>query len=243
MRKLLLFGLVLLVLAPNALGGDTRTQVPTIHRDRDFLMQGKFIAWQFLNPAAADTDAVHSQYETSADQDTSYAFTSAEGVGTAAHNIQGTSLTLTLPRNLTVTNSGTAANIDVGNTTIYGTNILGEAINEVFAFTENTAETITGSKAFATVDSFVVHQQDGANVHVSVGVGDKLGLPLTLPANTIQDAWVGATFETTAPTVAVSATAIESNTIDFNANPDGTRDFIIRIWVPPFGSVTAVSLW
>ena len=56
---------------------------------------------------------------------------------------------------------------------------------------------------------------------VSVGWGDKLGLPYKLSHNTVQEAFLNNVKEGTAPTVAVSATAIESNTVDLNSALDG----------------------
>ncbi|MCA9726048.1 MAG: hypothetical protein KC729_00085 [Candidatus Eisenbacteria bacterium] len=248
MRKVLaLLGLSLIVLM-SALG-QLQAQsaqiglIPPIFRDQEFMQSGKLVAWQFLNPAAADTDYVHSTYGTSTSQDTSYAFTSAEVVGTAAFNVLGTSRTETFSRNITLTVSGTQANVNGGTATVYGTNVNGAAISEDFTLVENTLGTLTGSKAFYTLDSLAVNQQDGANVMVSVGIGAKLQLPVTLPFNTVLHSWCAGTPEGTAPTVATSATAIESNTIAFNTAPDGSKDYAILIWIPPFGSATAVSLW
>lgn len=49
---------------------------------------------------------------------------------------------------------------------------------------------------------------------VSIGWNDKLGLPYKLAHNTVVAAAVNNVRETTAPTVTVSATALESNTVD-----------------------------
>ena len=65
--------------------------------------------------------------------------------------------------------------------------------------------------------------QDGDSVTVDVGWGDKLGLPYKLARSTIlagQTA-LNNVVESTDPTLAVSATAIESNTIDLSSNLDG----------------------
>ncbi|MEN6349333.1 MAG: hypothetical protein ABFD08_08070 [Syntrophomonas sp.] len=58
---------------------------------------------------------------------------------------------------------------------------------------------------------------------VSVGWNDKLGLPYKLARNTVQykQTFLNNTVESTEPTVAVSATAVESNTIDLNSALDG----------------------
>lgn len=57
---------------------------------------------------------------------------------------------------------------------------------------------------------------------ISIGWGDKLGLPYTLAHNTVQAAYLDDTLEGTAPTVAVSETAISANTIDLNSALSGT---------------------
>jgi len=56
---------------------------------------------------------------------------------------------------------------------------------------------------------------------VSVGFNDKLGLPYKLAHNTVRDAFLNNVKEGTTPTVTVSTTAIESNTIDLNSALDG----------------------
>lgn len=57
---------------------------------------------------------------------------------------------------------------------------------------------------------------------VAVGWGDKLGLPYKLAHNTVFKTYLDNTLEGTEPTVAVSATALESNTIDLNSALNGT---------------------
>jgi len=59
---------------------------------------------------------------------------------------------------------------------------------------------------------------------VSVGWNDKLGLPYLLSHNTVIPGmtFLGNTRESTEPTVAVSATAMESNTIDLSSALNGT---------------------
>ena len=65
---------------------------------------------------------------------------------------------------------------------------------------------------------------------VSVGWNDKLGLPHKLARNSVLKAYLDNTVETTDPTVAVSATALESNTVDLHSALDGTKvdvDYIV----------------
>lgn len=57
---------------------------------------------------------------------------------------------------------------------------------------------------------------------VSVGFNDILGLPYLLAHNTVIAASLNNVRETTAPTVTVSATALESNTVKLNSSLDGS---------------------
>lgn len=57
---------------------------------------------------------------------------------------------------------------------------------------------------------------------ISIGWGDKLGLPFKLAHNTVQEAYLNHVREANAPGVTVSATALESNTIDLHSALDGS---------------------
>lgn len=56
---------------------------------------------------------------------------------------------------------------------------------------------------------------------VTIGTTDALGLPYKLAHNTVLEAYLNNAKETVAPTVAVSATALESNTVDLATALDG----------------------
>jgi hypothetical protein len=97
-----------------------------------------------------------------------------------------------------------------------------EVITETLpVFTANTAGTVEGSKAFKTITSITIPAHDGTGATTSIGFGDLLGLPYKLAHNTVDAAYVDNAKESTAPTVAVSSTAIESNTIDLNTALSG----------------------
>lgn len=131
--------------------------------------------------------------------------------------------TMPCARNITIAVGGTEASIKAVQAVVHGTNAAGETISETMpAFTVGTAGTVTGSKAFKTVTSVVVPAMDGAGVTVDVGYGSKLGLPYELSRNTCLFAFLGDAKEATAPTVAVSASAIESNTITLYSSLDGS---------------------
>jgi len=69
---------------------------------------------------------------------------------------------------------------------------------------------------------------DGNGATVSVGFGDKLGIPYKLPIDTVLFAALGGTKEGTAPTVAVSTADLESNTVDLNSALNGSA---VDVWL------------
>lgn len=75
----------------------------------------------------------------------------------------------------------------------------------------------TGTTAGSSTNGTAGVTQD----KISVGFGSKLGLPFKLAHNTCEMAFLDNTKEGTAPTVAVSATAVESNTITLNSALSG----------------------
>ncbi len=120
-------------------------------------------------------------------------------------------------RNLTV--KGNDANVS-GDVVIEGTNAAGEPISETIAL--NGANVVAGNKAFKTVTLITLPPYDTANTErVRVGVGSKLGLPVKLSRNTVLAAFLGGAREGTAPTVAVSSAALESNTVTLNSALNG----------------------
>lgn len=158
----------------------------------------------------------------------------ALGTTTAVHAAvtdDGTEQTITtaitnpdVPRVISATAGGTAADIKAIQVTINGTNIAGDTITEDLpAFTVNTAGTVTGSKAFATVTSIVIPAHDDTGATTAIGTGAALGIAHVLTNNTVVDGMVylNGTVEGTEPTVTVSATAVESNTVSLNSALDG----------------------
>jgi len=122
-----------------------------------------------------------------------------------------------VPRNITATSGGTATDIKAIQVIIAGTNYKDEAITETLpVFTENTATTVVGAKAFKTVTSITIPAHDGVGATTAIGFGEVLGLPDKLAHNTVLKAYADNALEGTAPTVTVSTTAIESNTFDLN---------------------------
>ena len=146
----------------------------------------------------------------------------------AAHTDTGAAVTLTAgitnpptPRNITATAGGTVGDIKVIAVVVHGTNAEGAVISETLpVFTVDTAGTVVGNKAFATVTSVVIPAHEGTGATTSIGTGAKLGLGAHLGRNTVVAAYLDGVKEGTAPTVAVSATALESNTVELNSALD-----------------------
>jgi hypothetical protein len=124
-----------------------------------------------------------------------------------------------VPRSIKV--KGNAAGI-AGNVVITGTNYLGVEITETIALNGSTA--VEGAKAFKTITQIDLPAETNAGTDtVSVGFGNKLGLPYRLALNTVLTAYRDGVKEGTAPTVTVSKSDIESNTVLLNSALNGTQ--------------------
>lgn len=126
-------------------------------------------------------------------------------------------------RNVTVTQTAVDTEDTNGTVVVAGTDLAGNAITETL--TPNAGETVAGAKCFATITSITGAGwvTSGGNDTITVGFGAKLGLPDQL-ADTAQvlAASLNNVKEATAPTVTVSATALESNGVDLNSALNGT---------------------
>jgi hypothetical protein len=128
-----------------------------------------------------------------------------------------------VPRNITATSGGTAADINNIQAVVVGTNKAGAAISETLpVFTENSGTTVVGNKAFQTVTYIDLPIHDGTAATTAFGTGAKLGLPQKFSRNQVIAAFLANVREGTAPTVAVSASALESNTITLSTALDAT---------------------
>jgi hypothetical protein len=163
------------------------------------------------SPAAGTTTAVH-----------------AAVTDTGSQQVVTTGITSPpTPRNVSATAGGTAGDIKAIQVVVAGTNVHGDAITETLpAFTVDTAGTVFGSKAFATVTSITIPAHDGTGATTAVGLGAtsnaKLGLPVKLDRDTIVNVYLNGVREATRPTVAFSSTAVESNTIVLSSAVNGT---------------------
>ena len=165
------------------------------------------VDWTAAQAVAADTDGVH-----------------AAVTDTGAQQVITTGISNPpAPRNVTATAGGTAGDIKAGQVIVAGTNMEDEAITETLpVFTVDTAGTVTGSKIFKTVTSITIPAHDGTGATTAIGFGDKLGLPYKRDVLPCIAAYLGTTLESTAATIAASATTIDGNSIDLNSALDGS---------------------
>jgi hypothetical protein len=127
-----------------------------------------------------------------------------------------------VPRNITATAGGTATDIKPIQVIIAGTDFNGDAITETLpAFTENTAGSVTGSKAFKTITSITIPAHDGTGATTAIGWGDKYGLPYKRAHIPCIASYLNNVLEGTAATITASATVLASNTIDLNSASNG----------------------
>lgn len=134
-----------------------------------------------------------------------------------------------LPRNLVITPGGTTTDVESCVIVVAGLNYDSVSISENFTFAADASTAQTGSKAFKSVSSITFPancESGGFAATWSVGYGEKLGINHCLAqAGHIFFSTVAGAKEATAPTMAASASAKESNTADFNGTMNGSNDF------------------
>lgn len=132
-----------------------------------------------------------------------------------------------VPRNITVTPTGTTADVAAGNVVVHGLDARGNVISESLAFLANASTATVGAKAFSLVTSIVFPAEDSPfGATWDVGWGDKLGLSKCLDsAAFVIKAFITATAETV--TVTSDATVLSSNGFTPTNVPNGTRDYEI----------------
>lgn len=129
------------------------------------------------------------------------------------------------PRNIVISAGGSTNSFAAGTATVVGTNIFGKVISEDFTIASNQTGSVTGSKAFASVTSVYIPPTDGALAQVSVGVGQKLGIPRCMNnAGDYVFSEIGGVYETTRGTMAVGSTTVQSNTFTSNGTMDGSKN-------------------
>lgn len=126
-------------------------------------------------------------------------------------------------RNVTVTQTAVDAEDTNGTIVVVGTDLAGNVISETL--TPNAGETVAGTKAFATITSITGAGwvTGGGADKITVGFGALIGLPdkLTDTAQVLA-ASLNNVKEANAPTVTVSASALELNTVDLSSALNGS---------------------
>ncbi len=141
----------------------------------------------------------------------------ATGLTTEAQSIKEGITNPGIPRNIKIV--GNASGI-AGNVVIKGTNYNGNSITETIVLNGTTE--VEGVKAFKTVTEIDLPIQTNVSGDaVSVGFGEKLGIPYKLSHNTVLAAYLDNAKEATSPTVITSAITLENNTIKLNSALNG----------------------
>ena len=117
-------------------------------------------------------------------------------------------------RNLTVA----ASAAQTGKVTVFGTDIAGNPIAEVFTLNGVTKQ--VGVFAFKTVTK-VVCPAKLENETINLGWGELIGLPMTLASAPFAWAMDDGT-QATAPTFAVDASVLAKNVVDFDGSHNGS---------------------
>jgi hypothetical protein len=134
------------------------------------------------------------------------------------------------PRNITVTTAGGTPADAPATTVITGTDINGDALTETLNVSQ-TAATVVGAKAFASVTSIVEAAADGTDATLSYGIGALIGLGKKvavrggLPA-VVKEIAAGS-LNPTAGTFALPSVGVPNGTYSPNSAADGARDYCL----------------
>lgn len=211
MKMLFMFLIMFLTATANA-------YVVPVYRDLKPATQVMLENQDFGTPIVATTNYIKTTY--------------AGPTSAAALTLSSFSHQPDVPRNLTITPTGTTGDVESCIVTVNGTNYFDAAISETFSFAADASSATVGAKAFKSVTSVVWPancESGGFAATWIIGVGEKIGLKRCM-ANAGDWAWsmVAGVYETTRATIAASASAVESNTADFNGTMDGSARFIGR---------------
>ncbi len=135
-----------------------------------------------------------------------------------------------VPRNLTITPTGTTGDVESCAIVVTGTNILNKVQTETFTFSANDSSAQTGTKAFKTVTSVTwpANCESGSFAATwIIGVSEKLGIKRCM-SHAGDFAWSEAdgVYSATRPTIAVDASVVGLNTADFAETMDASVRFI-----------------
>jgi len=193
----------------------TKAYVVPVYRDLKPATQVMIEKQDFGTPIAASSSNVKSAY--------------AGATSAAAVTLTVFSAQPDYARNLVITPGGTTGDIESCVIVVNGTNYYGAAISENFSFSADQSTAVTGSKAFKSVTSVVWPancESGGFAATWSIGVGEKIGLKSCMAyAGEWVFSEVAGAYESTRATVVANASAVESNTADFNGTMNGSNQF------------------
>ncbi len=142
-----------------------------------------------------------------------------------------------VPRNITITPTGTTTDVESCVITVAGTNYFDASITDTITFAANASTVGATTKAFKTVSSvsWPADCESGAFAATwTIGVGDVLGMKRCMDAaGHVAFATFNGAYEGTRPTCLADATHVESNTCDINGTLDGAKDvelYFIQNW-------------
>lgn len=154
----------------------------------------------------------------------------AGATSAAAASLTTFTLQPDVPRNITITPTGTTGDVEACVITVSGTNIFGRSISETFTFVADASTVQTGAKAFKTVTSVAwpASCESGSFAATwNIGVGEKIGLNKCLAvAGDWVSSHIAGVYETTRATVVADVDEVEKNTADFNGTMDGSAAFV-----------------
>lgn len=135
-----------------------------------------------------------------------------------------------VPRNVSLTPTGTTGDVESCVVTVNGTNYFGAAISETLTFAADASTIQSGSKAFKTVSSVVFPadcESGGFAATWTMGYGEKIGLKRCIDiAGTWAWSTVAGAYETTRATITADDNEIEKNVADFNGTMNGSNRFL-----------------
>lgn len=139
-----------------------------------------------------------------------------------------------VPRNITITPTGTTADVPAGDIIVTGKNFFDATITETFTLTANQSTIATGSKAFKSVTSVLFPIQDGAGATYNIGVGSALGVK-RCAANAGAYAWSAfdGAYESTRGTMVADSDEVEKNTFTPNGSMNGSKNvelYFVQNW-------------
>lgn len=187
--------------------------VPT-YRDLKPASQAMLEYQRIAAPVVADNDRVKTTY--------------AGATSAAAVTLSSFTAQPDVPRNITITPTGTTGDVEDCVITVNGTNFYSAAISETFTFSANDSTLVSGAKAFKSVTSVVWPancESGGFAATWIVGVGDVLGLKSCMKqAGDVAWAVFDGVFEGTRATCVADDDEVEKNTCDINGTLNAAKN-------------------